>query len=112
MEHTFLELDDLFRKYWHRNRGACQRGDQHCSLGGHCYTGTYAEALHAKRETARGVLALGVCRGASLAAWAEFFPRAQVHGVDFDTSLFDLDFLRGRGLGKEAADRLHVHEGD
>lgn len=61
----------------------------------------------------KGVLLIGLCRGASLAIWADFFPSARVYGVDINTSRVNLTALRFfRGLPRHVTDRVEVFSGD
>lgn len=52
--------------------------------GGTCheYTPIYWDLLHEKREQVKVVLEIGVNSGASLRVWEEFFPKAQIIGLD------------------------------
>ena len=50
----------------------------------HSYADLYENELAPIRNTCRRVCELGVLTGASLAAWAEYFPNAIVDGVDVD----------------------------
>lgn len=55
------------------------RSDKHTR---HAYPWLYDPLLRHKKETAKNILELGVHLGGSLDAFADFFPNAQVHGVD------------------------------
>lgn len=58
-------------------------------VNGAYYTPFYFELLKDKREIIRKVLELGVGRGASLRMWRDFFPNAQIYGVDLSpTAIF------------------------
>lgn len=64
------------------------KGGRHLRYGGgdssmtHEYTPIYWDLLHSRRESARNVLELGINSGASLRMWREFFPNAQIVGLD------------------------------
>tara|TARA_R110000765_G_scaffold418265_1_gene521613 strand:+ start:159 stop:746 length:588 start_codon:yes stop_codon:yes gene_type:complete len=55
------------------------RTDKHTR---HAYPWFYDPLLRHKKETAKNVLEIGVYRGGSLDAFAEFFPNAHVQGID------------------------------
>ena len=48
----------------------------------HPYTPVYFELLKDKRESVKKVLEIGIGKGASLLMWRDFFPNAQIYGVD------------------------------
>lgn len=48
----------------------------------HSYGHVYDRLFEEKRRFIRTVLEIGVLTGASLAAWADYFPNARVDGVD------------------------------
>lgn len=52
----------------------------------HAYLDTYEELFAGMRDRDVRLLEIGVYSGASLAAWADYFPRAAVVGVDVDVS--------------------------
>jgi len=51
---------------------------------GMSYLDVYASYLDGLRESVRTVLELGVARGGSLKMWRDYFPNAQIWGVDID----------------------------
>lgn len=62
-----------------------QLGKQHgTDKGFHRYLGVYASHLDSRRESVREVLEIGVKAGASLKMWRDYFPLAQIHGLDID----------------------------
>lgn len=63
-----MNLDQLAIKY----------GSDKSSLG-HNYCGFYEKHLP---KNPKRILEIGVKEGASLAMWAEFFPDAEIHGLD------------------------------
>lgn len=89
-------LDSLFTKY----------GTDKSSKG-HNFAGVYHEALHTLRHEAKAILEIGIFgttpenAGASLKAWAEYFPNAHIYGVD----LFDYSFLNSERITTIVADQ-------
>lgn len=51
----------------------------------HRYTPVYFKLLSECRESVRRVLEIGIKRGASLRMWEEFFPFAEIIGIDIKT---------------------------
>jgi hypothetical protein len=81
LEH--IDIDDLFIRYGTDKGGPWGWG----------YSSAYQHHLEPVRESARNVLEIGICGhrdipnnvvGASLFAWRDFFPHAQVYGLDND----------------------------
>lgn len=72
-----VPLADIFRRLesWHVNKGT----NKGCY---HSYTATYERLFGGVRESVRRVMEIGVNSGASLAAWAAYFPQAHVTGLD------------------------------
>ena len=66
----------------------------------HNYTPTYHQMLHHSREMVRGVLEVGVQSGASLKMWRDYFPHAEVYGVEIEERDYEL------------GERIHVILGD
>jgi hypothetical protein len=84
-------LCELARKH------ACDKGGKHTLAGEHChnYTPAYHELLGHRREKVRRVLEIGVHKGASLRMWEEYFPNADIIGVDIDKAcLFNAGRIR------------------
>ena len=81
---------------------AFKYGTDKCPQLGHSYTPFYYDLLKDKRETIKKVLEFGIGgpetmpwvtkqgqqyqKGASLLMWRDFFPNAQIYGVDCDPS--------------------------
>jgi hypothetical protein len=57
---------------------------------GHDYLRIYEKFLTPYRDTALKVLEIGVQRGASLKTWEEFFPKAQIYGLDINPDTLKL----------------------
>jgi len=51
---------------------------------GHSYGPVYEELLEARRETVTKVLEIGVFLGDSLRMWRDYFPHAQIIGLDIN----------------------------
>jgi SAM-dependent methyltransferase len=50
---------------------------------GHCYGGTYNKIFERfDRDKKLNILEIGVQKGGSLMAWAEYFPNAYIYGID------------------------------
>lgn len=61
-------------------------------LSAHSYAPLYEEVLAPYRESATAILEIGIEHGQSLRAWREYFPRANVYGIDNAKSkMFDED---------------------
>lgn len=67
-------LSDLFLKYNTDKDGP----------GGHSYAAVYEEVFGSIRNKVTDVLELGVLGGASLRAWQDYFPNADITGLDID----------------------------
>jgi hypothetical protein len=48
----------------------------------HSYLDLYQELLKNKRETAKNVLEIGVHKGGSIKLWYDYFPNANIYGLD------------------------------
>jgi hypothetical protein len=48
----------------------------------HSYLPLYQNLLASKKETAKNVLEVGICKGGSIKLWSDFFTNATVHGLD------------------------------
>lgn len=57
---------------------------------GHDYLRTYERHLPADREAVQRVLEIGVQRGASIRMWEEYFPNAQVFGLDIQETALNV----------------------
>lgn len=73
-------LAEIFEKYQAAPGGDCQTGTDKNTT--HCYADLYDTVLHPSRERIQSVLEIGIFSGASLCAWADYFPNAHVLGVD------------------------------
>jgi|SRR6266850_1288043 len=60
---------------------------------GHCYTPFYEDLLRGREI--KNILEIGICTGASLRMWEEYFPEAKIWGIDIDPNvLFDTDRIK------------------
>ncbi len=66
----------------------------------HGFCSFYHRHLAAKRHDVSKVLEIGVLRGASLQMWQDYFPNAEIHGVDEAQPSFS------------PPHRIHLHVGD
>ncbi len=76
----------------------------------HRYTELYERHLEPMRRTATRVLEIGVFRGASLQMWRDYFPRAEVYGVDVDVDHLDVRPERIRVVQGDQADPALLRE--
>lgn len=66
------------------------KGGRHLTYGGenchatHEYTPLYSDLLSRQRHLVRAVLEIGVNRGCGLRMWEEYFPAAQIIGLDIN----------------------------
>ena len=84
-------LCELARKY------GTDKGGEHLIAGDTChnYTPAYHELFKDRREQVRNVLEIGVNYGCSLRMWRDYFPWAQIIGVDTNEScLFSEERIR------------------
>lgn len=58
----------------------------------HSYTAWYWEQFKDRRESVRSVAEVGIGEGASLRMWREFFPNAEIIGIDNDRARLINDF--------------------
>lgn len=82
---VLTELCELARKY------GTDKGGQHNKLGPVChnYTPAYDKLLNKRRQDVAAVLEIGIGYpendwGGSLRMWAEYFPRAEIIGLDIN----------------------------
>lgn len=71
-------LSELFRKY------GSDKGGEHLIAGDTChnYGVAYYELFKHRREQVKNVFEIGINYGCSLRAWRDYFPNAQVVGID------------------------------
>jgi hypothetical protein len=57
----------------------------------HSYLPLYQTLLESKKNTAKNVLEVGICKGGSIKLWSDFFTNATVYGMDIidDNSVWD-----------------------
>jgi hypothetical protein len=66
--------------YWYYDKLKGQK--VFTELGYHNYHKHYAEQFHDLRHSVKKVLEIGVFRGHSLLMWHDYFPNAEIYGVD------------------------------
>ncbi len=74
-------LNELGIKYRTDKGSDGKRGEEG---KGHNYLRTYERHLPADRQLVRSVLEIGVQRGASIRMWEEYFPNAEIYGLDIE----------------------------
>lgn len=80
-----------------QHAGTDKASESH-SFHGESYLHIYDSYLSSVRHSVQSVLELGVKSGASLRMWRDYFPNAQIHGVDLNP-----ECLRQRG------ERITIH---
>ena len=100
-----MALQALFQK-WGSATGTTRGTDKGTT---HAYAQTYEDIFSTimDQQPVRRVLEIGVDSGASLAAWAEYFPEAQVVGLDVSLANWHLgtDHPRVTAYQADATDR-------
>jgi len=69
--------------------------------GNHEYTSRYEMYLEPFRDLEFNLLEIGICDGASIKMWKEYFPKATIVAIDIDPRCKEFE-----------EDRIHVHIGD
>lgn len=72
-----MTVDEAYAKY--------PETDKLGPTGIHCYGPVYDELFGPIRESVKSVLEIGVRFGGSLRAWRDYFPNAQIFGIDNGT---------------------------
>lgn len=91
IESTLTPLCELARKH------GTDKGGWHLKAGDTChnYTPTYHELFKDRREQVKHVLEIGIGHGGSLRMWRDYFPNAQIVGLDNNPMcLFDDERIR------------------
>jgi len=75
---------------------ACKYGvDKKIGDGCHGYVETYYNLLRDNRDIVKKVMEIGVWKGGSLKMWQDFFPLAQIYGLDNHKELlFEADRIK------------------
>jgi predicted O-methyltransferase YrrM len=79
------------------------KGDWFHSFRGMSYLDVYAIYFGPLRHKSLSILEIGVREGASLILWHEYFPWAQIYGIDIDPACARAPLL---------SDRMHIAIGD
>lgn len=83
------------------------------------YTAAYEKYLEQKRFDVKRVLEIGICGfrdipnnvvGASLFAWRDYFPNAEIFGIDYDPRFIFNDQQRIRTARCDAYNSAQLHE--
>lgn len=91
MDHVLTPLCELARKH------GTDKGGWHTKAGETChnYTPTYHSLFSERRERVKRVLEIGVNYGGSLRMWEEYFPNAEIIGLDSNAAcLFNIGRVR------------------
>lgn len=82
-------LCELAKKY------GTDKGGDHLQAGDTChnYTPAYHQMFKNRREQVRWVLEIGIAHGCSLRMWRDYFPQAQIVGIDSNKECL---FVEGR----------------
>ena len=80
-------LCELARKY------GTDKGGEHLIAGDTChqYTPAYHAMFWDRRDRVKNVLEIGVNYGCSLRMWRDYFPKAQIYGIDSNESCLFAD---------------------
>lgn len=85
-------LESIFRRYAASAEEGTRDGTDKNTV--HSYAAVYELLFGDLRDSAQHVVELGVDSGASLAAWATYFPNARVTGIDL--SLANVTYIHPR----------------
>lgn len=88
-----MTLDELAIKYGTDKSSKC-----------HNYTPVYEQMFEPVREEPFKILEIGVATGASLRTWLEYFPNAEIHGIDISLEQMNEPMLN--------SERLTIHIGN
>lgn len=98
-------LCEMARRHGTDKGGNHQTHDRWC----HEYTPVYWKLLERRREQVRRVLEVGVHYGRSLRMWEEFFPNAEIVGLDiYEPHLFNAGRIRCYWADQGNADSLRA----
>ena len=76
----------------------------------HSYLDYYESVLRLWRAAPIALLELGVQTGASLEMWAEYFPNAEIHGVDIDLGPVSLRAAENPRIRLYQGDVTHIEQ--
>jgi len=79
-------------------------------IGYHSYHKHYAEKFHDLRHSVKKVLEIGVFRGHSLLMWHDYFPNAEIYGIDISFEWHNMG-VNAVELCKDKK-RIHLLEAD
>lgn len=92
------DMLDMFRKY------NCDKGD--VGKNSHYYHLEYEPEMEKRRNDPIKILEIGIFTGTSFNTWHEYFPNAEIYGIDIFTRLKPSD------VPALALDRVHYIKGD
>lgn len=94
MTPTLHELWSIFENH-------SDKGNADHAFAGQSYLSPYERYFESHRESVHRLLEIGVCGGFSIRLWRDYFPNAEIHGLDIDPA------------AKEATgERIVIHIGD
>lgn len=108
-EHSY-SMDKLnpVTHYWYYDKIKGQK--VFTELGYHNYHKHYAEQFHDLRHSVKKILEIGVFRGHSLLMWHDYFPNAEIYGVDISFKWHNMG-VNAVELCKDKK-RIHLLEAD
>jgi predicted O-methyltransferase YrrM len=80
--------------FWFIDRETLKKN--YYKVNAHSYYTLYSDYLHERRKKVKKVLEIGVFTGYSMLMWREYFPNAEIVGIDID--------LGQKWMGKDARD--------
>lgn len=97
------------QSYWWRTDKKTGLIEYHNTLS-HAYYLHYAKYLHSKRFEVKKVLEIGIFKGHSMLLWNDYFPNAEIYGIDIDLNQTNIgktpkDICKGK-------DRIKLFEFD
>lgn len=97
-----MTLDELAIKYGTDKSSKC-----------HNYTTVYEQMFGAIRKDELKILEIGIATGASLRMWLEYFPNAEIHGIDITLDEYrKLMLVNSDAYPPPNDERVHFHIGN
>ena len=91
---------------------AIKHGTDKCSQH-HNYTALYENVFGSVREEKLKILEIGIAEGASLRMWMDYFPNAEIHGIDTTLEAYEKAMVRNPDINPPLdSSRVHFHIGD
>jgi hypothetical protein len=105
--YTMDKLNHLLKYWWYNPLNSDKI---YTEIGYHSYHLHYAKKFNDIRHNVKKVLEIGVFRGHSMLMWREYFPNAEIYGVDISYSPHHFG-VNAKELCK-GKDRIHLYEMD